>query len=546
MTESQRAQFGAPPRPPIPTASVRSRLNRALTVPSNDGLGDTLVNVLIIGLVALTMVGVFETWATADALALVQPVVASALIAWAWISKRRRNPRPIPLLLVSAATAALYVIAAALFAVPGEAARMSTMVILATAGAVAMVAGGERPVWTGTFVTALAAISVIAASTSMGFDPAIVIAEVLTTIIAMTIAHYAIRSVWDAYVSGSSRLSGLMEAAPVAVLEADLTNIAQPRSKPVQMIKEMNPRASRLLGINLSEMGSISRDDLDGTFLDLITQVVESDRLTGETIVAMGDRWLLVSWKAFSRRFDRVLFSGVDVTAQRAAEAALVEQIQGRDRFIATISHELRTPLTGVLGLLELSASGELDTDEANEFLTMALAQTRDMADIVQDLLVAARAANGGLSIKTQETELESIVANVMAAIDAEFMVEATEKTVAIADPVRVRQIIRNLVTNAIRYGGEHRRLIVSNNAWLATIEVRDDGPALPDEFKRKMFEPYERSGTTELPTDSVGLGLTVARTLARLMDGDLTYGHTGDESVFTLSLPRAAISSVA
>jgi two-component system OmpR family sensor kinase len=79
-----------------------------------------------------------------------------------------------------------------------------------------------------------------------------------------------------------------------------------------------------------------------------------------------------------------------------------------------------------------------------------------------------------------------------------------------------------------------------------ATIEVRDDGRALSPEFQQKMFEPYERSEVTELPTDSVGLGLTVARTLARLMDGDLTYHHTGEESVFTLSLPRATVSNVA
>ena len=105
------------------------------------------------------------------------------------------------------------------------------------------------------------------------------------------------------------------------------------------------------------------------------------------------------------------------------------------------------------------------------------------------------------------------------------------------ADPGRVRQIIRNLIVNAQRYGGRTIRIVVHEDEWTARIEVRDDGKALPFHQWESIFSRYFRSQQTPGVKASVGLGLTVSRELARAMGGDLTYHHDG-EAVFTISFP--------
>jgi signal transduction histidine kinase len=113
-----------------------------------------------------------------------------------------------------------------------------------------------------------------------------------------------------------------------------------------------------------------------------------------------------------------------------------------------------------------------------------------------------------------------------------------------IADASRVRQILRNLLTNAQRYGGPNRRIAggaLFDRIWL---EVRDDGEGVPPGDAEKIFEPYGTAGTGV--KDSVGLGLSVARQLAELMGGSLTYHRDLDETVFRLELPTAELNNPA
>jgi signal transduction histidine kinase len=114
----------------------------------------------------------------------------------------------------------------------------------------------------------------------------------------------------------------------------------------------------------------------------------------------------------------------------------------------------------------------------------------------------------------------------------------------AVGDPVRVRQIIRNLLSNAIRYGGD--TIVVDMVALDSTVllAVSDDGPGIPRSEQERIFEAYEIAHDPGSQPSSVGLGLAVARRLARLMNGDLTYERTGNISVFELQLPRAKLPS--
>jgi two-component system sensor histidine kinase MtrB len=103
---------------------------------------------------------------------------------------------------------------------------------------------------------------------------------------------------------------------------------------------------------------------------------------------------------------------------------------------------------------------------------------------------------------------------------------------------MRVRQIVRNLVANAIVHGGEHIRVATALNARQARLEVADDGPGLASGDEERVFEPFQHGNREARGHNSVGLGLTISRQLARLMGGDLTYRREGGMTVFRLVLP--------
>ncbi len=233
-----------------------------------------------------------------------------------------------------------------------------------------------------------------------------------------------------------------------------------------------------------------------------------------------------------------------DLTAAKEAERRLAESVQARDRFVATVSHELRTPLTAVVGLLDelVGGYGSFDDGERLEMLELVAGQAHEMAAIIEDLLVAARAETGGIVLHVGDVDLRAEAESVIRALpEAEIRgVGVFGEAGARGDPRRVRQIVRNLITNALRYGGREIAVRVGTDGVRSWLEVVDSGPGLAGEDVERVFEPYQRGRHDE--AGSVGLGLSVSRQLARLMGGDLTYRREGG-SVFRLEL--TALESV-
>lgn len=254
----------------------------------------------------------------------------------------------------------------------------------------------------------------------------------------------------------------------------------------------------------------------------------------------------LLHW-AVPRRFgkldlSRVIVSVVDITAQKNARRDLERSLKSKDELIATVSHELRTPLTTVVGLSsELSSSyDQFDRAEAQELLMMISDQSLEVATIVEDLLVAARAESGLLKVTMEPVDLHLETKTTLRGLEIEEEVDChTMGVVATvnADSGRVRQVLRNLLVNARRYGTRPVRVVVRNHGDMVAVEVRDRGEPIPLAERQAIFERYYRARQTPGVTASVGLGLTVSRELARIMGGDLTYSHDG-ESVFKLTLP--------
>jgi signal transduction histidine kinase len=111
----------------------------------------------------------------------------------------------------------------------------------------------------------------------------------------------------------------------------------------------------------------------------------------------------------------------------------------------------------------------------------------------------------------------------------------------AVGDPERVRQIVRNLISNALRYGGDTIRVEVLSADSNSRVLVCDNGTPIAEEDRERIFQPYQRAHDAPGLPDSLGLGLAISRQLAQLMGGDLTYRHHNGESVFELALPPNA-----
>jgi signal transduction histidine kinase len=234
-----------------------------------------------------------------------------------------------------------------------------------------------------------------------------------------------------------------------------------------------------------------------------------------------------------------IIVALADVTHIKARNEAMAEVVRAKDEFIANVSHELRTPLTAVIGLTsEMADHPDLGPDERAELLQLVAGQAFEMANIVDDLLVAARAEMGTVTVEIQEMDLLAELRATIDGLGITVEVPASPTQRVMADPRRVRQILRNLLTNAQRYGGPRRRVITGSLLDRVWLEVRDNGTGIPGEEASSIFEPYV-TGNSGV-TGSVGLGLAVARQLAELMSGSLEYERSAGETVFRLLLPMA------
>lgn len=241
-----------------------------------------------------------------------------------------------------------------------------------------------------------------------------------------------------------------------------------------------------------------------------------------------------------------VVVHAVDMSDLIAAEQQLIDLLASKDQLIASVSHELRTPLTAVLGYAEVLKEGidSLPRAERDDMLRSIADQGADLANIVEDLLVAARADINTLNVSLAPVEIGDEVNQVIAAVGRHADVSNVAVTgggaTAVCDAARVRQIIRNLVTNALRYGGDDVEVRLGGEDGIISLVVADNGAGVPEDERGQIFEAYHRSHDQKGLTASVGLGLTVARTLSRLMGGDLTYRYDGGWSEFRLTLPAA------
>lgn len=228
------------------------------------------------------------------------------------------------------------------------------------------------------------------------------------------------------------------------------------------------------------------------------------------------------------------------------AVATMEGSLEEKSQFVATVSHELRTPLTAVMGLADtLATEGDsLTNEEIREFSGMIRTGAAEISTLVEDLLTATQMREGTLIVEPSPMALSDIATATVAQLPADVREKVNynfdDDQVALADPIRAKQIMRNLVANAHRYGGNEITIRTTSCLDRSCIQVVDNGSGVAPELSEAIFTAYLSAHARIGRTDSVGLGLSISRELARRMGGDLTYDRGPNATIFELHLPQA------
>jgi signal transduction histidine kinase len=247
-----------------------------------------------------------------------------------------------------------------------------------------------------------------------------------------------------------------------------------------------------------------------------------------------------------------VVLAGLAFIAHRfnrnRQEASQREQglLDARNRFMRMVSHELRTPATAISGFSEMLGNDWTSLTEAEiaEFLAIVQQQSTHLSLIVDDLLTLSHLETGRLRLHLTVVNLKQAAVEAISLVDGRYRIDV-ETTIdptitVIADPDRLVQVIRNLVENAAKYGKVGVAVSAAIVGKGCQIVVSDRGPGIPPAMTDRIFRFWDRGEKDGSRVRGYGMGLAIARHLARAMVGDLIYRPhqpVGTELVLTLPL---------
>ena len=309
-------------------------------------------------------------------------------------------------------------------------------------------------------------------------------------------------------------------------------------------VRFWNPAAEKLTGVD--EDGAIGRElaRLLPGWERLARQPEGQSGLGGAAVLPIHldrERWLSVMSVDFG---DGVVYAVRDVTEERALETL-------RSDFVATASHELRTPMTSISGAARtlLRRGEQLPAHRHRDFLEMIVAESDRLARIVDQILVASRIEAGKIDVTFERCDATGITRSVVesarhrAPAGIELHLDAPEALEVDCDPDRLRQVLGNILDNAIKYspdGGEIR-VGLQGEGDMVRFVVQDEGMGFEPEAAEAIFERFHRLDPQQTRgIGGTGLGLYIARELVRRMGGRIwAESERGRGASFSFELPR-------
>jgi signal transduction histidine kinase/CheY-like chemotaxis protein len=254
------------------------------------------------------------------------------------------------------------------------------------------------------------------------------------------------------------------------------------------------------------------------------------------------------SWFELQRlRFENARYAHEARRLQLLAEHASA----AKSRFLATMSHELRTPLNGILGMAQLLLSGPPDATWRERLQTIA-GSAQHLRQLIGDLVDLSRIEAGKLDLVMQPFDPAQLVRDAVDLLQPVAREKSLELRVELApalphrirgDAARVKQVLHNLVGNAIKYTGSGGVVLSADwNDPVLRFVVRDTGPGVATAHRESIFEAFEQ-GLPRRAGGGLGLGLTISRQLARAMGGDVVLQSEGPGACFAFTL-RAELAT--
>jgi PAS domain S-box-containing protein len=270
----------------------------------------------------------------------------------------------------------------------------------------------------------------------------------------------------------------------------------------------------------------------------------------------------VIAWSLFPlKELELVRAYGLDITsdiALRRAKEAAEESARAKDIFLATMSHELRTPMNGVLGCTQLLKDSSL-TDQQRELIETMHRSANALLTLVNDILDFSKIEAGKMTLEVADVDLRALVGDVMTLVGelaakkglaASVKIDSDVPEVFRGDPVRLRQILFNLVGNAIKFterGGVTVAVSLqpewqnSSDVVVLQWSVQDTGIGLTPEQQAHLFTAYTQADTSITSRfGGTGLGLMICRQLVELMGGTITVNSVvgqGSTFVYTTNL---------